>query len=197
MRLILVRHGKPDENDLERPHDPPLAAVGWSQAQAVGEALAREPLTHIVSSPLQRAFDTAQPLAERTGLSVQVVPGWAEADRGAAKYRSTETLRAQGKDEWKRFLQDPITYLGADTETFRREVLGALDSTIALTPKGTVAVFTHGMPINVVLAHVLGLNSLVHFAPGYCSVTRLRARSPQAMNVVSVNEMWHKENLQQ
>jgi broad specificity phosphatase PhoE len=56
-------------------------------------------------------------------------------------------------------------------------------------------VFTHGMPINVVLAHVLGLDSLVRFAPGYCSVTRLRARSLQTMSVVSINELGHHRKM--
>jgi broad specificity phosphatase PhoE len=195
MRLILVRHGKPDEADLSRPHDPPLAPLGWEQAHAVAEALATEDITHIVSSPLQRALDTARPLAERSGLPVQVLPGWAEADRGAVKYRSTETLRAQGREEWQRFLRDPITYLGADTETFKREVIDAVQTTLGLSPEGTVAVFTHGMPINVVLAHVLGLDSLVRFAPGYCSVTRLRARSLQTMSVVSINELGHHRKM--
>lgn len=196
MRLILIRHGKPDESDSKHPGDPTLAPVGWTQAQVVAQALGAEPITHIVSSPLQRALDTALPLAERTGLPVQVVSGWAEADRGATKYRSTETLRALGKEEWKRFLLDPITYLGADTDTFRQAVLDALHTTITLAPESTVAVFTHGMPINVVLAHALGLDSLVRFAPGYCSVTRLRAQSLKAMTVVSVNELWHQTNIQ-
>lgn len=193
MRLILVRHGKPDETQTQRAHDPSLASIGQTQANAVAKILARETITHIVSSPLQRAMDTAAPLAESTGLPVQVLHGWAEADRSATRYRSMETLKAQGPQEWQRFLQDPITYLGADPDTFRREVLAALDATIHLAPQGTVAVFTHGMPINLVLAHVLGTNSLVQFAPDYCSITRLRASSCQAMSVVSVNELSHKE----
>jgi probable phosphoglycerate mutase len=67
MRLILVRHGKPDETHTQRAHDPSLASIGQTQAKAVAKMLARETITHFVSSPLQRAMDTAAPLAESIG----------------------------------------------------------------------------------------------------------------------------------
>jgi len=192
VRLVLVRHGRPDENDLARPNDPPLHADGWRQARAVAALLAGEGVTRIIASPLARARETAAPLAERLGLPVDIVEGWAEADRHVSRYRSTETLRALGDDEWRRFLNDPIRYLGGDPASFRAEVLDALSAVIAQSdPAARVVVFTHGMPINIVLSHALGLEGLVHFPPGYGSVTRLRARSDGTVGVVSVNESAH------
>lgn len=193
MKLVLVRHGRPDESDSLRPHDPPLLDAGHRQAVAVADRLAGRGITHIISSPLLRARETAQPLSERLGLSVQIIDGWAEADRHTQRYRSTETLRALGATEWARFLADPVTYLGGNTEHFRGAVLSALASTMELPSEGTVAVFTHGLPINVVLSHALGLQRIVHFAPGYGSVTQLRAQSIDAIGVASVNELWHQE----
>src|SRR5271165_5335448 len=131
MRPILVRHGRPDESDLDSPNDPPLNADGWRQARAAANLLANEPITRIVASPLLRAQQTASPLAERLGLPIDTVEGWAEADRRACRYRSTETLRAEGGEAWARFLQDPIRYLGADPDSFRAGVLAALHSTAA------------------------------------------------------------------
>ncbi len=195
MQLILVRHGQPDEQHASKAHDPPLTAAGQAQAGAVGRLLAAQGVTCIVSSPLQRARDTAAPLAQWTGLPVQVMDGWAEADRSAHRYRSLETLRAQGREEWQRFMQDPIRYLGADPQQFVRGVHGALADSMALAADGTVAVFTHGMPINVLLSHALGLPGFVHFSPGHGSVTRLRARGPDRIGVVSVNELWYKDAL--
>lgn len=192
MRLILVRHGKPNELDDASPHDPGLNADGQRHAQAVANLLAREAITHIISSPMQRAWETAQPLAGITGLNVEVVAGWAEADRSAERYRSTETLRAQSAEEWQRFLANPISYLGADPEVFRADVLDAFGAVLTLPMDSRVAVFTHGMAINTVLSHLLGLQNLVHFAPGYGSVTRLGARSATQVGVVSVNELGHQ-----
>jgi len=119
MKVVLVRHGRPDENEAARPNDPPLNVDGWLQARAVATLLAREGITRIVASPLTRARQTAEPLSQLSGLPVDIAEGWAEADRRQSRYRSTETLRAQGGEEWRRFLEDPIRYLGADPEEFR------------------------------------------------------------------------------
>jgi probable phosphoglycerate mutase len=192
MKLVLVRHGRPDEDDRERPHDPSLRADGVAQAQAVAGRLALEGITRIVSSPMARAMQTAAPLAEKLGLPVEIIDGWAEADRHLDRYRSTETLRALGGDEWSRFLDDPIAFFGGDASVFRGHVLGALAATIGQGPvNGHVAVFTHGLPINVVLSQALGLQRIIHFAPGYASMTRLRALPGGAIGVASVNERGH------
>ena len=177
MKLILVRHGRPDEDDAATPNDPPLNAEGWRQARAAAKLLASEGVTRIVASPLLRAQQTAQPLAERLGLAIETVEGWAEADRRASRYRSTETLRAEGGEAWARFLEDPIRYLGADPGEFRAGVIGALAATATGADRAArIAVFTHGLPINVVLSHALGLDGITTFLVGYGSVTRLRRR---------------------
>lgn len=193
MKLTLVRHGRPDEDDATRPHDPPLRADGQRQAQAVAALLAGEGVTRVVASPQLRAHQTALPLAERLRLPVDTVDGWAEADRHLARYRSTETLRALGGAEWARFLDDPVRYLGGDPAAFRAAVLGALQQSVGGEREAHVAVFTHGLPINVVLSHVLGLPKIIHFQPGYGSVTRLRARDAATFGVVSVNESGHHQ----
>ena len=126
----------------------------------------------------------------------EVVDGWAEADRHLARYRSVETLRAQGAGEWRRFLEDPVRYMGGDPHDFRCGVLAALATTIAAGPRDAhVVVFTHGLPINVVLSHALGLERIIHFPPGYGSITRLRAKDMNTIGVVSVNETGHLAEL--
>jgi probable phosphoglycerate mutase len=192
MKVVLGRHGRPDEIEAARPNDPPLNVDGWRQARAVATLLAREGFTRIVASPLTRARQTAAPLSQLSGLPIDIAEGWAEADRAQSRYRSTETLRAQGGEEWRRFLEDPIRYLGADPKEFQAEVLAAL-SDIARQgdPKSRIAVFTHGLPINVVLSQALRLDGVIHFLPGYGSVTRLRMRDDGSIGVVSVNESGH------
>ncbi len=194
MRLVLVRHGRPDEDDSKRPHDPPLRDDGRQQARAVAALLSRQGISRVVASPLARAQQTAQPLAEALGLPIDTIDGWAEADRHLDRYRSTETLRALGDASWQRFLDDPVRFLGGDPLAFRAAVLGALDEVIATSDgDARVAVFTHGLPINVVLSQALGLARIVHFRPGYGSITRLTAGDERSLGVVSVNEAGHLE----
>lgn len=192
MKLVLIRHGRPDEGDTVRPNDPPLRADGWQQSRAVASLLARQGITRIVSSPMVRAQQTAEALAAQLHLPIDTIDGWAEADRHLDRYRSTETLRSLGDAQWQRFLQDPVRFLGGDSQAFRAAVLGALAAVIESSrADANVAVFTHGLPINIVLSHALGLERIVHFRPDYCSITRLQTREAQAIAVVSVNEGGH------
>jgi broad specificity phosphatase PhoE len=192
---MLIRHGRPNEGDVQSPNDPPLNAEGWRQAQAAAELLATEGITRIVASPMLRAQQTAAPLAKRLSLPVDTMEGWAEADRRATRYRSTETLRAEGGEAWARFLQDPIRYLGAEPDAFRAGVLDALQAIAAAEGRTSrVVVFTHGLPINVVLSHALGLTSITNFLVGYGSVTRIRRRDGGCYGVASVNETGHQKS---
>ena len=162
------------------------------QARAAARLLETEGLTRIVSSPLRRARQTAEPLAARLALPVEMVDLWAEADRGTSRYRSTETYRAEGGEAWLRFLADPVGYLGGDPASFRDGVLAALDATVAKEPPGArVAIFTHGLPINIVLSHALGLDSITRFLIGHGSVTRLKHFGGGQYGVASINETGH------
>ncbi len=66
MYLYIVRHGKPDYE-----HDT-LVEEGWAQAQLAAERLAAGGMDEIHTSPMGRARDTAQALADRLNLPVQV-----------------------------------------------------------------------------------------------------------------------------
>ena len=71
-------------------------------------------------------------------------------------------------------------------------MLAALHETASSENRASrVVVFTHGLPINVVLSHALGLASITHFLVAYGSVTRLRRRDDGGYGVSSVNETGH------
>lgn len=69
-RLIVVRHGAPDEGNCLDPGDPPLSSEGRLQAQRLAQLLAAEGIDRIVSSPQRRARQTAEPLTSLVGLSI-------------------------------------------------------------------------------------------------------------------------------
>jgi len=86
LRLFLLRHG---QTALSRANmfcggrlDPPLTDDGARMATAFAECYARTPWAAIYASPLQRARDTAAPLARVTGMSVLTRDGLAEIDYG-------------------------------------------------------------------------------------------------------------------
>ena len=85
MRLFLVRHGETESNRLSLAlgrDDVPLNERGLWQAERVAQALAREPLTAVYSSPLRRTLDTASAVAAPHGLDVRIERGLIEMDVG-------------------------------------------------------------------------------------------------------------------
>jgi broad specificity phosphatase PhoE len=187
-KLILVRHGMPDEGHLQRPHDPPLNKTGRCQAAQIAERLAGEGIFRIVSSPQMRARNTAAPLAERLGLTVEVIEGLAEVDRYTDRYRSPETIRKEAPERWEEFRQSPARFFGRDDDEFRLGVLEAFANIFAEPKAAAIGVFTHGMPIKTLLVHILGLATPAKFAIGHCSVTRVAGETIDALHIESVNE---------
>jgi broad specificity phosphatase PhoE len=197
--LILIRHGLPHEGHPTHPNDPPLMPDGHRHAERLAERLKHEGIDRIVCSPQQRAIDTATPLVRALGLPLEIIDGLAEVDRFAGRYRSGETIFAEGR--WEEFIAAPARYVGRDPEEYRSTVLGAFTQ-VANDAKGSrVAVFSHGMTIKTILCAVLGLSdeAFALFSTGHCSVSRLSGegfdpthgvnRKPlKRMKVESINE---------
>jgi probable phosphoglycerate mutase len=190
MNLLLVRHGKPARESINA-GDPPLCDEGREQARRVARQLAAERVQRIVHSPLQRAVETAAATAAQLDIPAETLEGLAEADAGSAIYRSVEDLRKLEASEWQAFMRDPVAFLGGDPVGFRRAVLGAFESILGDRRHQKVAVFTHGLPINLMLSHALKLEGITHFVPHFCSITRLSGDTLDTLQVVSVNETLH------
>ncbi len=191
MRLILVRHGQPDVPTSGHTGNPPLTARGHEQAAKVAAALRGERIDRIVSSGMARADETAAPLAAALSKSVDIITDLGEIDRWGGNYASIEAIRHKGPVEWSKFLSGPLAYLGIDAEKFTRETLAGFASVLNGGEEKTIAVFTHGFPINLLLSHALGLKDEARFVPSYGSFTRLAGKSLDALTVVSVNESGH------
>src|SRR4026208_1601258 len=86
--VLLIRHGQSEGNAERRfgGHTaPPLSPRGRRQAIATARALNSEELTAIYSSDLARAVETAQPLANLTGLPGQPTSAFGERRRGGVE----------------------------------------------------------------------------------------------------------------
>lgn len=191
VHLILVRHALPVRLEaVDGPADPPLAELGWRQAEALATALRTDGLDALYTSPLRRARETAEPLAASTGLTPEVVDGVAEWDRDASAYVPMEQLRRERPDVIADMAAGRWEALGIDMEAFVARVERALTS-IAERHRGErVAVVCHGGVINVFLAGVLGLQRRLFFEPAYTSLSRV-AVGAMGSGILSINESQH------
>ena len=193
MDLIIVRHGRPVRIEgAEGAADPPLADVGHRQAEAVAELLLEQSVDLVVSSPMQRALQTAAPLARRMGVDPVVIDDLAEIDQHSDSYVPMEEIKAQGGEAWQAVMDDPDSiHGGIDVEEFANTVCTAFDQLIADNPGRTVVAFCHGMVTMVFLRYVLGYEDRYALRVDYASVTRIQASRNGVRSVRSVNETGH------
>ena len=96
MKLILVRHGETYWNDERRVQggesDIELNDTGLEQARKLAAFLKNEPITAVLSSPLQRATATAEVIASHHRLAVEVDQGLRELKVGELEGMSVSNL---------------------------------------------------------------------------------------------------------
>jgi probable phosphomutase (TIGR03848 family) len=135
--ILLVRHG---QNDLVgkklagRLPGVNLNEQGKAQARRLAAALASLPLKAVISSPLERAQQTAEPIARIHNLPVEINPGLQEIDFGTWQGKSIKQLRRTRL--WKVVQEQPSTFCFPEGETFT-----AAQSRVADTLKSLSAAY--------------------------------------------------------
>ena len=191
MQLLLIRHALPLRTRDGEGSDPELSAEGTEQARRLPGALERFPISRLVSSPQRRAHQTADPVAAARGLAIDIDERLAEYDRGMSHYVPLEEARAEGSPAWDRMQRGDLP-AGVDVEEFRGRIWSALtDIADAGTHSDTIALFSHGGVINVVLHEILGTAKTLSFPIDYASVTTLRRSRKGAFTVAGVNGIEH------
>ena len=191
MELILVRHGLPVRiDDASGPADPELSDEGRAQAARLADWLRRDAIDAVYVSPMRRAIQTAEPLADAVGVDPVVDDELAEFDREAHFYVPIEELKAAGDERYMKIMRGEMDG-EVDPQTFREVVAVAVERIIEAHPGNTVAIVCHGGVINAWASHVLGLPDPLFFEPFYTSVNRFLASSRGHRSVVSLNDLGH------
>ena len=186
-----MRHGLPVRiDDADGPADPELSDDGQAQAVRLANWLGHDPIDAVYVSPMRRAIQTAEPLADALGVDPVVDEELAEFDRDAHFYVPLEELKAAGDDRYLRIMRGEMDG-EVDPDTFREVVAIAVERIIEAHPGNTVAIVCHGGVINAWASHVLGLPDLLFFEPHYTSVNRFLASSRGHRSVVSLNDLGH------
>jgi broad specificity phosphatase PhoE len=166
-RLYLIRHGKPSATWGGDDDDPGLDETGQAQARAARDWLMALPPaerpTMVVSSPLRRCRETAEPTAQALGVGIEI-------DARVGEIPTPAALSAEERGPWLRrsFAGTWAEIQGdLDYDAWRREI------TASLALRGNTAVFSHYVATNAVVSQLLGVAQVLAFRPDHASITVL------------------------
>ena len=142
-RLYLIRHGETVANREYRyigTRDDPLSALGETQALQLAEALSGLPIEAVYSSPLQRTYQTALPIAARHGLEVQRVDDLRECNFGVWEGMSRAEVLERNPEDRQRYREwehnTSIAPPGGESfEALQQRVVAAVERPCASTSR--------------------------------------------------------------
>ena len=191
--VLLVRHGQtPTTGKLlpGRAAGLHLADSGVEQAQRAAERIsALTKVDAIYSSPLERARETAAPIAAARGLKTRIDKGLLECDFG--DWTGAELKNLMKLPEWNTVQRAPSTFTFPGGESFtamQNRIVGAIDRLRAAHPGGTIVCVSHADPIKAAVAHAMGthIDLFQRIVIGTCSVSAI-AYGMGAPVVLTVN----------
>ncbi|MGB6208716.1 bifunctional RNase H/acid phosphatase [Mycobacterium sp.] len=160
-RLLLLRHGQ-TELSVQRRYsgrgNPSLTELGWQQADAAARYLAqRGGISAVVSSPLQRCYDTAATAAKALGLDLTVDDDLIETDFGAWEGLTFAEAAERDPELHRQWLRDTSTEPpgGESFDHVSQRVCQARDRIVADYGGTTVLVVSHVTPIKMLLRQAL------------------------------------------
>lgn len=162
-RLILARHGQTAHNAsgrLQGQVDIPLNDRGREQAEALARSVAGLRVDVVVSSPLQRAFATAELCAEAAGVEVTTDPAFIERGFGLWEGLTGDEIRERWPEEheaWRALHE--VTGLGMESRAVVAQRVGdGCRRLVAQHPGAVVLVVAHGAAISLGITDLLGLD---------------------------------------
>lgn len=194
--LLLIRHGENDyvktgkmAGRLPGVH---LNERGKKQAEALAEALKDVPIKAIFSSPLERAMETADPMARSHQLDIHPEPDLMDTLIGKWQGRSWKVLRLT--KAWKIVQNAPSRFRFPGGESFpecQMRIVNVLERVIQKhnKPQDVIAVVFHADPIKLAVAHFLGM-PLDHFQRLSCDTGSLSALyvNESNANLIKLNQ---------
>lgn len=164
--LHLVRHGATALSGTGRivgvRLDPDLGSKGEAQAEAAAASLADRPLVAVLTSPLLRARRTAEAVAARHRLAVELEPDLRELDFGEAEGLTFAEVERAWPAVARAWADRPAEVRfpgGEDFLALTARVTAAVERATARLPRGELALVTHAGPIRALLGRARGLSA--------------------------------------
>lgn len=209
-KIILVRHGQTEWNRIERFRghaDIPLNATGVRQAEATGKRVAAEwRPSAIYTSPLSRAVDTGQAIADHLARSyqartpVQPISDLSDIDYGDWQGLTPEEARLRWPVETNAWYSSPQTVHipgGESLEDLRLRAMRVIGQIIERHPEETIAIVGHTVINRVILLSMLGLENerFWRLRQDTCAINVIEAENGD-FTILTMNDTCHLRRIE-
>lgn len=163
--IILARHGETDWNVAEVFRgrvDVALNETGLRQVELLGECLSEVKMDAVYSSPLKRALKTAEAIASRQALGVNMAPDLIDFDFGEWQGLSHQEVKDKYGElyaEWTSHPDKVKIPAGESLEDVRKRALAVVHDLVKRYDDGTVVLVSHRVVNKVLICALLGLNN--------------------------------------
>ena len=198
--VFLIRHGQTNAN-VDGYYmgwsDEDLNELGYHQAYCLSSRLAGLSIAAIYTSPLQRAYTTAEILAQPHNLEPEVLDDLIEIQLGDWQGLHRDEIKRKWPELWRQSRIDPSELTMPNGESYRQVTERAVRALkmVARANRGKqAAIVTHEVIIRVLIAHVLGVSNSIYrrLAVNNGSLSLIRVgNNPQ---LVKLNDTSHLES---
>jgi len=163
--IYLVRHGQTAWNKEEifrGRTDVPLDETGLKQAELAGQYFKGMEIHGIYSSPLSRAWETAQKIAQFHNLKVQPLQGILDMSFGRWEGQSHRDIQKNDKEIYRQWVETPhlVRLPGGETlDEVRTRSMHAIEEVIQMHPGKTLVFVSHRVVCKVLICGILGLDN--------------------------------------
>jgi probable phosphoglycerate mutase len=194
--VLLVRHGTTPTTGRKLPgraRGLHLADEGRRQAEAVAQRLSSVPLAAIYASPLERARETAAPVAAARRQAVRVDPDLSDLDVG--DWTGASLRRLARRPEWRVVQRHPSGFRFPGGESFvamQARVTEAIGRIVERHRGNTVMAVSHADPIKAAIAQALGIHldlfQRIAVSPGSVTAVAYGTDAPVVLALNSVGD---------
>jgi broad specificity phosphatase PhoE len=198
-QIVLVRHGQTEWNRIERFRgriDVPLNDVGYKQAEITGRWIAsRWQIAAVYSSPLSRAKDTAQAIADHFYIPVIPDHGVDDFNYGAWQGKTPAEVQASWPELYAGWLRDPGKVRIPEGETLgnlRARTRSAVLDLIETHPHKTIVIVSHTIVNRAILLNVLNwpTRRFWEIRQNNCAINLLNSTGNK-LTVLTINQTEH------
>ena len=164
-KILLIRHGESEANEkgfFAEQTDIPLSEKGKLQAEKAAAWICENYcVDKIYASDLQRAYETAKPIAERLNLSIESSKNLREINAGEWQGKSFNDLEenyAESYGVWLKDIGKAKSPNGESVKELYDRIRFAMEKIAKENDGKTIAVATHATPIRALCAWVSGVS---------------------------------------